>query len=226
MDKIGIISDIHGNYPALREVVWKLKKEKCDRIVCLGDVAGYYSMINECIELIISERIFSLKGNHDGYLAGDSHCPRSRAAADCIAYQQKIIKPKYLEWIKTLKPTASFGNIYAMHGGFGDPIDEYVREFDFQKAQSCFPQYNVFFSGHTHIQSVQQKDHICYCNPGSVGQPRDHDPHAAYAILHNGKVAICRTEYPIDEIAENMRKAGFDDYYYRNLYQGCRIGEV
>lgn len=226
MSKIGIISDIHGNFPALREVISKLKEEKCEKIVSLGDIAGYYSMINECIELLLKEHIYSLKGNHDSYILGESFCPRSYSVSVCITYQQKIIRTEYLDWLRTLKSTAKLKNIYAMHGGFRDSIDEYVNEFDFHKAHSYFPEYKFFLSGHTHVQSIQQREDITYCNPGSVGQPRDFDNRAAYAVLDDGKITTYRVGYPIDEIAENMRKAGFEDYYYRNLYKGCKIGDV
>lgn len=226
MSKIGIISDIHGNYPALLAVVQELKNASCDKIICLGDLAGYYAQINECVELVQNENIFCLKGNHDSYILGEAECPRSRSVNDCIAYQKKVIKPEYLEWFKTLKPVCITDEYYAMHGGFDNPIDEYVKDFDFDKAKSLYPNHKIFLSGHSHIQSVQQKDGILYCNPGSVGQPRDWEPKAAYAILENESITIHRVQYDIDQTAKAMAEAGFNDYYYRNLYKGCKIGEA
>lgn len=65
----------------------------------------------------------------------------------------------------------------------------------------------MFLSGHTHIQTLQIQDGITYCNPGSVGQPRDHDPRAAYAILEDGEITLGRVAYDIDATAEQMRLA-------------------
>lgn len=224
MSKIGIISDIHGNFPALKAVLTKLESERCENIFCLGDVAGYYSMINECIEAIIDNNIRSLKGNHDSYILGESVCPRSHSVVDCINYQQSVIKTEYVEWIRHLNPLFICEEFIAMHGGLNNPIDEYIKFFDFQKAKQLFPNTKIFLSGHTHIQSIQQEGDMVYCNPGSVGQPRDYNSQAAYAILENGIVTLGRVKYPIDLIAENMKNAGFSDYYYKNLYKGCKIG--
>lgn len=226
MSKIGIISDIHGNYPALKAVIDELERQNCNKIICLGDIAGYYCMINECVSLIFEKGIFCLKGNHDSYLLGESSCPRSRSAADCIRYQQGIIKNEYMKWFKSLKPVYINGDFFAVHGGLDDPLDEYIEEFDFDKAQKISPQSKIFLSGHSHIQNIQSKEKVIYCNPGSVGQPRDYNPKAAYAVLDDGVISLFRTEYNIDEIAKSMDCAGFSDYYYRNLYKGCRIGEV
>lgn len=226
MSRIGIISDIHGNYPALKAVITQLESRNCDEIICLGDIAGYYSMINECVSLIIEKGVFCLKGNHDSYLLGESMCPRSRSVGDCIRYQQKIIKKKYIEWFKLLKPIYITDDFFAVHGGLDNPLDEYIKEFDFSKASKLVPQCKVFLSGHSHIQQLQIKGKSIYCNPGSVGQPRDYDCRAAYAVLEDGSVSLHRTEYNIDEISESMHHAGFSDYYYRNLYKGCKIGEI
>lgn len=223
--KFGIISDIHGNYPALCQVLRVLRGCGCTRVINLGDTVGYYPMINECISLLLEEGVFSLKGNHDSYLLGESICPRSRSVMDCIRYQQSIIRPELRDWLATLRPASRTTDFYAVHGGWRDPLDEYIAEFDFEGAWKWGGGCRFFFSGHTHVQRCEGRDGLWYCNPGSVGQPRDHDPRAAYAVWENGAVTLGRTEYDIDETAAGMQAAGFSDYYYRNLYKGCRIGE-
>lgn len=222
---LGIISDIHGNFPALRAVVNHLHRLGCRNIINLGDTAGYYSMVNECIALIRQESIFSLKGNHDYYLLGEASCPRSQSVADCIKYQSSIIKPNNLRWLSTLQPQLETPMFNAVHGGWNDPIDEYITDFSFVSMHLRYPHSSLFLSGHTHIQKYQENQGIMYCNPGSVGQPRDHDPRAAYAVFTDGKIFCGRVAYDIDEIAENMCRAGFSDYYYKNLYFGGKIGE-
>lgn len=222
---IGIISDIHGNFHALRQVMKELKLCGCSRVYCLGDVAGYYSMVNECIDLLRHEQVVTIKGNHDSYLLGESLCPRSRSVNDCISYQQKIITHENYLWLEGLNDTIFTPEFSAVHGGWHDTLDEYIIDFDFD--DEAIIQFNskFFFTGHTHVQALQEKNGIKYCNPGSVGQPRDHDPCAAYAVLNGSEITLCRVAYNIDETAKHMKEAGFNDYYYRNLYLGYKIGE-
>lgn len=223
--KLGIISDIHGNYFALKQVLDTLHQAGCTSILCLGDVTGYYSMVNECIGLLRAESVFSLKGNHDSYLLGEGQCPRSNSVNRCIAYQKEVITPDNLAWLAALKPQYRGADYAAVHGGWRDPLDEYIDRFDFAAAAAMLPDCRMFLSGHTHIQTLQTQDGITYCNPGSVGQPRDHDPRAAYAILEDGEITLGRVAYDIDATVEQMRLAGFTEYFYQNLYYGCKIGE-
>lgn len=226
MNAFAVISDIHGNYPALREVINDIHKHDIKNILCLGDISGYYCMVNECIELLLHEKVFCLKGNHDSYLLGEGVCPRSHSVNDCINYQKKIIKPFYLHWLNNFKPFYRNESFVAMHGGLQDYLDEYTADFSFETALEKFPGIQLFMSGHTHIQKQQSFKNLIYFNPGSVGQPRDYDNRAAYAIVNRNGVELYRVSYNIDEIANAMNQAGFEDYYYRNLYKGCRIGEV
>ena len=76
--KIGLISDIHGNFEALSAVLTDLDRLRVENIVCLGDVVGYYPQINECCDALRARDIFSLMGNHDWYLCGGGFCHRLR----------------------------------------------------------------------------------------------------------------------------------------------------
>ncbi|PWJ48221.1 metallophosphoesterase family protein [Faecalicatena contorta] len=223
---IGIISDIHGNYPALAAVIEELKKKNCTDIFCLGDIAGYYCMINECIELLRENNVISIKGNHDNYLIGEGICPRSNTANLCIQYQQKVINESNKMWLQANEIILLNETFCAVHGGWNDFLDEYVVNFNFEDKKVQQYKVNMFLSGHTHKPLVQRTGEKAYCNPGSVGQPRDHNPKASYAIIDGQDVMLYRIEYNIDEIAREMNKAGFDEYFYSNLYKGCRIGEV
>lgn len=223
--KVGIISDIHGNYPALLAVMEQLDKLACDKIFCLGDTCGYYCMVNESLMLLKQRGVITLKGNHDAYLLGEGKCPRSCTVNDCIEFQQKIITEENLSWLKTLSPMLMHEKFQAVHGGWNDPLDEYITTFDFAKAGEIAPECNLFLSGHTHVPTKQKYNGTTYCNPGAVGQPRDGDPRAGYAVLEDGEITLARVEYDIDWIAGEMKAAGFNTYYYRNLYFGCKIGD-
>ena len=82
----------------------------------------------------------------------------------------------------------------------------------------------MFASGHTHLPVVKRWAERTYVNPGSVGQPRDGDPRAAYALVEGERVELRRVAYDIDATAAAIRAAGFSEHFYRNLYLGRRIG--
>lgn len=220
--KTAVISDIHGNYPALEAVLKEIGRLGCDRIISLGDVAGYYCMVNECIDELRTRGIVNLLGNHDTYILGLNQCPRSFTVNRCIEYQKRIISEEnYVYLAKSL--VAYDGDfLSARHGGWIDPIDEYVRNFDFRIAENSGTK--IFASGHTHAQKIETLGGIVHFNPGSVGQPRDCDARAGFAVIDSGcNVELFRVAYDIDEIAYRMKEAGFEDRISLCLYEGTEI---
>jgi predicted phosphodiesterase len=216
---IALISDIHGNYTALREVLSKIDSMGIDDIYCLGDTVGYYTEINECCDELRRRNIKSIMGNHDWYIAAKSFCPRSNSVNDCLAYQKQIISEDNHAWIRTLPVFLTAGDLFMVHGGWADPIDEYINPTEeyFAKIDG-----NYFASGHTHRQVIKQFADKVYCNPGSVGQPRDHDPRAAFATFDGINFDLYRVEYDISRVGTLMEKAGFTGYYYDCLKNGAR----
>lgn len=218
---IAVISDVHGNYPALKSVLNKIDNLGCERIISLGDVSGYYCMVNECIDEFRKREIINILGNHDYYVLGLGDCPRSYTVNRITEYQRKVITKENLEFLSKSIPYLDNGFISARHGGWKDPLDEYVKNFDFKK---CIGNIKIYCSGHSHIQSMEKKDDIVYFNPGSVGQPRDNDNRAAFAVIDGNEVKLYRVEYNIDEIAKKMKEAGFEKRTYSCLYNGTKIG--
>jgi predicted phosphodiesterase len=220
---IGLISDIHGNAVALRAVLAELDAIGADEILCLGDVAGYGPQINECCELLIERGIPTLMGNHDFYLAFDEPCPRSRSANFCLDYQRSVVTPAHKAWLGS-NPSQldTYPGVRFVHGGWRDPMDEYL----YKLSASYFGELegDLFVSGHTHVQGLWRLGEKTYCNPGSVGQPRDGDARAAFAVLQDHEISLYRTHYDIDAVAEASREAGFDERSFMNLYAGTRIG--
>lgn len=219
---IAIISDVHGNYPALEAVLRDVDATGCTDIVCLGDVAGYYCMVNECIEVLRRRNVRSLMGNHDQYLLSGTAPKRSGAATRCIDFQRGITTADNLAWLGNSVRTLRIANLSMVHGGWVDPIDEYLHEIREEYFAELDGKY--FFSGHTHVQVLARFREKSYCNPGSVGQPRDGDARAAYALFDAGTIVLRRVAYDIDRIAAEMDRAGFEAYFFENLYAGCRIG--
>lgn len=219
---ITVLSDIHGNLPALKAVLNKTDEMGCNRIISLGDVTGYYAQPGECLDFLIEREAIQLLGNHDFYLAKGVSCSRSRTVSDLIDFHRKIISPRQIDFLKTLKPKYDDGDNSFVHGGWLDPLDEYIYKLSETQLPS---EGQHFFSGHTHVQFLACTGSQTYCNPGSVGQPRDGNPMAAFATLDRGKINLHRVEYDIDETVHTMRKAGFDDpKLWEGLYVGAQIG--
>lgn len=217
--KIAFIADIHGNFEALKRVLAEIDRMGIKDIYCAGDTVGYYTQINECCDELRARGIPSVLGNHDWYMAGGGFCPRSKSVNDCLAYQRKIISAENLAWLKTLPVQLMVGPVNMVHGGWADPIDEYVvpKAGYFENVLGTF-----FLSGHTHVQGVYHFPPKVYCNPGSVGQPRDGDPRAAFATFDGKEFELHRVEYPMEKVFELMKAAGFNDYYYGGLKIGAK----
>lgn len=220
---IAIISDIHGNYPALESVLADIRKKDVDQVVFLGDAAGYYPFINECIDALQRCNSINLMGNHDYYIVSKLKCNRSKSVNDLAVLQNKKITDNNLQWLSCNRICYVKDNFSMVHGGWENPIDEYIREVS-DNYFSRFPQ-KFFFSGHTHVQCIiKLRNGQVYCNPGSVGQPRDGNPMAAFALFNGKNIELCRVRYDIDRVADSLKQHGFSDYYYDNLYHGSRIG--
>jgi len=217
--KMAFISDIHGNFEALQAVLSELDRLGISRVYCAGDIVGYYSQINECCDALRLRGIQSVMGNHDWYMAGGGFCPRSRSVNDCLAYQRGVIEKQNLDWLKSLPVQMQIDGIRMVHGGWTDPIDEYLKPTPeyFEKVAG-----DVFVSGHTHVQTLRKFAGKTYCNPGSVGQPRDGDPRAAFAVCDGREFELHRVEYDMQKVFDLMEAAGFGDYYYGGLKTGAK----
>jgi predicted phosphodiesterase len=216
---IAFVSDIHGNFEALRAVLSEIDRMCVDRIYCVGDVVGYYSQVNECCDELRRREIPTVMGNHDWYMAGGGFCARSRSVNDCLVYLRRIIRFDNVEWLRTLPVQRHVEGVHVVHGGWSDPIDEYLeptRDY-FSRLDGRF-----FVSGHNHIQALHEFGEQTYCNPGSVGQPRDGDPRAAFATFDGASFALHRVEYNMQPVFDLMAAAGFSDYYYGGLATGAR----
>jgi diadenosine tetraphosphatase ApaH/serine/threonine PP2A family protein phosphatase len=137
---------------------------------------------------------------------------------DCLNYQRKIITPSNLRWLSSFPVYRKIGNLCLVHGGWNNPIDEYVNPT--QEYFDLIP--NQFFaSGHTHKQMLKLFNKKVYCNPGSVGQPRDGNYKAAFATFNGKKFELFRKDYNVNEVCQLMSQAGFSEYYYNRLRIGA-----
>jgi len=217
--KTAFISDIHGNYEALKAVLADIDRLGIENVVCAGDIVGYYCQVNECCDELRSRGIPSVMGNHDWYLAGGGWCIRSKSVNDCLVYQRRVVSAENVAWLKMLPLQLDVHEVRMVHGGWSDPLDEYLKP-----TQEYFDRLegHYFLTGHTHIQEVHHFGEKVYCNAGSVGQPRDGDPRASFVVFDGVDFELHRVKYDVQKVFEKMDAAGFNDYYYGGLKTGAR----
>ena len=245
--RLAVISDIHSNLEALESVLARLAEEGVEAVLNLGDAVGYNASPNECLEILQSRGILSLAGNHDLALLD----PERAQNFNIIAYQalmwsREQVRPEYLEYVRNLPETQELGGkFFACHGSPTSP-DAYVsyhfqgrRVFAFLKSRE---RLKICFFGHTHRRAlwyqdirgkvatleishpkvVLRPDYLYLINPGSVGQPRDGNPEAAYAIFDAREFAIHfkSVPYDIEGAQKRILAAGLPPFLAERLAQG------
>jgi predicted phosphodiesterase len=235
-----IVSDIHGNREAL-EAVLADAHGRYDRIVCLGDLAGYGADPNFIVEWARANVSAIVRGNHDKLCAGleslYAYRPAARAAAEWTVNALSAENRAYLERLpRGPLPYEGFDLVH------GSPLDEdeYLTSTHDVSAISREIEAPLSFFGHTHLQggflivrgSVKlidplhvlelEENYTYLVNPGSVGQPRDRDPHAAYAIYsrEDHRVEFRRVPYDVTVAAKKIRDAGLPESLATRLLSG------
>ncbi|MFN2441352.1 MAG: metallophosphoesterase [Thermoanaerobaculia bacterium] len=242
--KILLVSDIHSNLPALRAVFRAVQRKKIPVTVCLGDIVGYGAQPNQVLDLLQrrkGEKVF-IRGNHDrvGSGAGDP-LGFNHPAREAAIWTRTRLTPANRAFLlgMTVGPLA-WGDLLFCHGSPGDE-DEYI--FSDSVARSAFAETDarVVLFGHTHLPSVfrlspdgeiagdviageatveLQQGWRYLVNPGSVGQPRDRDPRASFAILDEKRISFRRVVYPVAEAGRAIRAAGLPSILADRLLAG------
>jgi predicted phosphodiesterase len=217
---LALISDIHANLPALEAVLNHAKANGVSRFICLGDVVGYNGQPDECVKLLMAHNARNILGNHDSYIVSGQNCTRSKVVAAIIDKHRAALSYESLNWLHQSVNCIVDGSTLMVHGGPQDYVDEYLYKVSLQ----TFPgDVRQLFAGHTHVQCKLDFDTHAFCNPGSVGQPRDGDPRAAYAIISGTDVTLQRVPYDIDRTAQAMQARGYEAFLYKGLYAGTQI---
>ena len=221
-----VISDIHSNLDALERV---LEKIDSDRILCCGDIVGYYTQPNECIEKLRQLKAISVTGNHDlASVTGDvsGFNPYAKEAMD---WTRKVIKDKNIEFLRNLKRKIKIKidnvNIMIVHGSPRDPLSEYIFPSSPDSTLKSFLQsenVDILIMGHTHIPFIKKFGNKLVFNPGSVGQPRDGDSRASFAFLDilANEVKIYRIKYDIDKVVTAIGDEKLPSFLGERLYNG------
>jgi len=229
---IAFISDIHSNLEAL-EAVWREVK-KADVILCMGDLVGYGANPNEVVDFFREEmkkrEIVCVRGNHDNAIAFGAEWGFNPYAREAVRWHQRIMRRENLEFLRRLPVRQLFtddnGDTYLLiHGSPRAPLDEYLfpwlPDSEFRVVLSYMKQKNLVV-GHTHVPMLRIVDGRRIINPGGVGQPRDGDWRASYAMLETkkGEIEFRRVEYDVEEAARKILNAGLPQFLAYRLYEG------
>jgi putative phosphoesterase len=217
--KVGIISDVHSNRVALDAVLDDMPP--IEELLCAGDVVGYNPWPGECIDTLRDRLSASVMGNHDrAVVTGTSFRFNSMAGAG-VKYARDELNDLQIDWLAHRPDScrACDGRIRIVHGHPDDP-DHYTYPEEFEA--DLLGDEEVLVMGHTHVQHHETYDEGVVMNPGSVGQPRDGDPRAAYAILDLDDMSVeeRRVEYDIEAVQEAVREAGLPDKIGTRLANG------
>lgn len=216
---IGLISDIHGNEIALAAVLNEMPD--VDALVCAGDIVGYNPWHADCVETVRERSIPTVAGNHDRAVAGDQQFAFNSMAGAGVQHARHQLTDEQIEWLASLPETLRMfdGRVKVVHGHPADP-DRYTYPSDFGPA--LLGAEDVLVMGHTHVQHHERYPEGVVVNPGSVGQPRDGDPRAAYAVLDLDtlEVAEHRVEYDIERVVTAVEDAGLPAHIGTRLRDG------
>ena len=241
--RILVVSDIHANFVAFEAVL--KDAGSFDTVWCLGDVVGYGPQPNECVEQLRELHPVCLAGNHDLAVTGQiALWDFTKDAQEVIFWTRHWLTQENMEWLTTLSSTPQVEHgITIVHASLRDPVWEYITNASLVKDNIQFAQTPICLHGHTHLATLFRKKWDEYrileeyprlntpiklipdqmfINPGSVGQPRDEDPRAAYAIINTDEMTYTqkRVLYDVTTVQALMKQAKFSNRLIRRLRFG------
>jgi putative phosphoesterase len=217
--RLGVLSDVHGNRVALDAVLEAMPA--VDRLVCAGDVVGYNPWPAECVAALRDRTVPTVMGNHDRAVVSDAAFGFNSMARAGVTYARDHLDDAAMSWLAALpdERTLLDGRVKLVHGHPDDP-DRYTYPAEF--APDLLDGEDLLVMGHTHVQHHAVFEEGIVLNPGSVGQPRDGDPKAAYAVvdLDEREVTEGRVGYEVDRVVEAIEAAGLPERLGERLYEG------
>jgi len=225
---VALMADIHSNFPALKAVLAKIDELGVEKIFCCGDVIGYASMPNQCIKEIIKRKIACVMGNHELALLDKKLLGWfNDKAIEALLWHEKNLEDFAWRWLKKLglkKKIKANNKKFLLCHGSPESCLEYVYFVSDEILEHWLCKYkvNTITLGHTHIPLIKKTKQGLLLNPGSVGQPRDGNNKASFALLNTAtmEAEIVRVAYDIDEIARDIRQKGLPEFFAERLYEG------
>jgi diadenosine tetraphosphatase ApaH/serine/threonine PP2A family protein phosphatase len=240
--RVAVVSDIHANLPALEAVLHAVDEEAPDAIWCLGDVVGYGPHPNECCAAVRERAELCLAGNHDlGVLGSLDLADFSPDAAASARWSAAVLAPDARAFLESLSSLARRDATQLYHASPRDPVWDYVLTEEGVADALALTEAPVVLVGHTHVPlavtiegsrvtgglapggaEVELEDRRWLLNPGSVGQPRDEDPRAAWLLIDfaAGRAAFRRVPYPIERTQADIRARGLPEALATRLAEG------
>jgi diadenosine tetraphosphatase ApaH/serine/threonine PP2A family protein phosphatase len=240
--RVAVVSDIHGNINALEAVLAALETEPPDELWCLGDLVGYGARPNECCTAIEARASICLAGNHDLAVRGTIELAEFSGDAGAAArWTRDVLSPESLAFLQRLEPQGTRADVALFHASARDPVWEYVLSDEVARASLAATKEPVVLVGHSHAAlyvTVRGDDDLgglapagtdvdlgearTLLNPGSVGQPRDGDPRAAYLLLDlvARTASFRRVDYDVERTQAEIRAAGLPEALAARLRTG------
>jgi len=237
-----ILADIHGNLAALQAVLRAVDARGCDAAYCLGDIVGYGASPNECVELMIARGMRCIMGNHDAAVVGRLDTSGlSWEASEAVLWTRVVLTADHFAFLLHLPDRILVGSRALLVHGTPEECDRTIlgrRDlFDHVRRLRRFSGLEICFFGHTHIPLLASDNRVhlgvteplpldgpgpYMINPGSVGQPRDGNPCAAFALWDDGArtVTFVRVPYDIASSQQAIRRWGLPSSLAERLEVG------
>jgi diadenosine tetraphosphatase ApaH/serine/threonine PP2A family protein phosphatase len=244
--RIGLFSDVHANLEALEAVIKAYEKARIDRYICLGDIVGYGANPNECCQLVRDLADLVVTGNHDAACCGRMSTEWfNLAARTAVEEQSRMLDTSHMRWLEQLPYRLDLDNMLLCHGS-PYRLEEFLyilEEADIDEIlQHVTTRQPLIFAGHTHcgttfiyrekpglriwedsrdtIKVLPEQGYVF--NVGSVGQPRDGDWRASYAIMDTETMTfeLKRVDYDVDAASEKIERLGLPITLSERLYLG------
>lgn len=242
--RYAILSDIHANLEAFRSVLGAIARVRPDRTICLGDIVGYNADPNACVDIVRSEGMACVLGNHDAAACGieepDAFTPVARQAA---LWTRGALTEENRAFLRRLPRNLQIGDFVLCHGSVDDTDRYLLYDSDLRDALAVMEGLpgcpELCFFGHTHLQAAYRcsgreieregpgafslsRGSRYLVNPGGAGQPRDGDPRAAF-LLYDGderRISLLRTAYDIAAAQDKIIRAGLPPRLAERLARG------
>jgi diadenosine tetraphosphatase ApaH/serine/threonine PP2A family protein phosphatase len=240
-----IISDIHANIDALDAVLADIEQWPCRGVLCLGDIVGYGPEPAACVQRVMDTCAVSVFGNHEAMLFLIDQFPTDELRSTVgipitLAFDQ--VSEEQMKWLRNLPIAADLEPMTLSHAALNAPGNfHYIDDKDSAKAHFAVQTTFVSFQGHTHVPMTwEERDGVISCfnpsekpvlldaksryavNVGSVGQPRDDDPNACYALYDYQSRTLLhrRVEYDIARAQARFKKAGLPAHNAKRIKKG------
>jgi predicted phosphodiesterase len=242
--RYAMLADPHANLAALQAVLAEVDRQGIPALLCVGDFVGYGASPCEAIRALQGRPLEAIRGNHDRYALGEQTDLIRPATAEAIALTRRVLSPDDLHFLQSLEDTRLVDSrVLLVHGSLRDH-DEYILSTEVAIAnhrllRTDYAGIHLAFFGHTHIPMIIGEGQVVreiapghvlplkrmtpyLINPGGVGQPRDGDPRAAYAILDFDArtVTFHRVAYDVADTQRRILEAGLQRHLADRLAQG------